>query len=288
MYKFALSVPDAWIELPKWQEASASARLKRIELSCNFAVMGARAGRIARLAASLQAAGTMEVASIHIPFGQGWSFASPNDELRHEAVENTVAFLDATRCLNCKNYTLHTCLEPIQPQERAASMAGIRRTIEELLPKAQEMGLSLNLEDLPRSCLGNTPEELAQIIDGFPEENVGVCMDVNHFCNCAERIPEAIGMFADRIRTFHISDYDGEDECHWYPGYGLIDWVAVMKAIRRIRQDVLLIFEVSGFLKVQPRRELHYEHFFKAAERNIFYLENAEELKKRIDEVQIL
>ncbi|MBR4221181.1 MAG: sugar phosphate isomerase/epimerase [Victivallales bacterium] len=288
MYKYALSIPDGWIESKSFCEASSKAKLKRVEFSCNAAVMGARAVRLANKAAKLQEAGVLEIGSVHIPFGAGWSFASPDEELRREAVSNTLTFLDATKCLNCKNYTLHTCLEPVLPEERAASMVGIRETIAELLPMAQRMGISLNLEDLPRSCLGNTPEELAEIIDGFPKENVGVCFDVNHFCNCAERIPSAIDMFADRIRTFHISDYDGEDECHWYPGYGVIDWEAVMAAVRRIEQDVLLIFEVSGFLKVQPRRELHYEHFFKAAERNIFYMENVVELKKRINEVTIL
>ncbi len=288
MYKYALSIPEGWIESQKWREASAKAKLKRVEFSCSASVMGARAVRLANMAAKLQEAGVMEIGSVHIPFGGGWSFASPDAELRKEAVDNTLMFLNACKCLKCKDYTLHTCLEPIAPEERAASMVGIRKTIEELLPTAQEMDISLNLEDLPRSCLGNTPEELAEIIDGFPKENVGVCFDVNHFCNCAERIPSAIDMFADRIRTFHISDYDGEDECHWYPGYGVIDWDAVMKAVRCIKLDVLLIFEVSGFLKVQPRRELHYEHFFKAAERNIFYMENVVELKKRIDEVTIL
>ena len=86
-------------------------------------------------------------------------------------------------------------------------------------------------------------------------------------------------------KTFKVRDYIVTREGNG--GYGVIDWQAVMNAVRRIKQDVLLIFEVSGFLKVQPRRELHYEHFFKAAERNIFYLENVAELKKRIDEVSI-
>ena len=287
MYKFALSIPDLWLDSPKWEAASRQAALKRVELSCNATVMGARAVRKARQAARLEEAGVLEVASVHIPFGAGWSFASPDDELRREAVDNTLAFLDACKCLNCKNYTLHTCLEPIAPEERKASLIGIRKTIAELLPKVQEMGVSLNLEDLPRTCLGNTPEELSEIIDGFPPEYVGVCFDVNHFCNCAERIPSAINMLSSRIRSFHLSDYDGEDECHWYPGYGRIDWEAVMDAIRRIQQDVLLIFEVSRFLSVQPRRELHYDLFYRAAKRNIFYLENVRELLSRINAVII-
>ncbi len=98
-------------------------------------------------------------------------------------------------------------------------------------------------------------------------------------------LPEYIDMCGDRIKTFHISDYDGIDECHWYPGIGIIDWGTVMDSIRKIKQDLLLIFEVSGFVHVPAWQEsyhkLPWEIPLRNAEDCAFFMENASELRRR-------
>ena len=56
-----------------------------------------------------------------------------------------------------------------------------------------------------------------------------------------------------RIRSFHLSDYDGIDEAHWIPGTGIIDWPSVMAAVRAIRHDVILILETVDLLGTTVR-----------------------------------
>ena len=62
-------------------------------------------------------------------------------------------------------------------------------------------------------------EELQAITSRFDPEHVGICMDVNHAMNRWREVPEMISVLAPRIRAFHINDYDGVDEMHWFPGH---------------------------------------------------------------------
>ena len=289
MYKYAISIPDKWLLDDDFQTAAAQSKLKRYEYSCSESVKGEDAYRKGKLACDLQKSGLIELGSIHIPFGGGWSFASPDENLRKEAVDNTLEFLDAFSCTGCKKYTMHTCLEPVADEIRQDAIKALTKTITEILPTAAKMGIYLNIENLPRTCLGNTPKELYDIIKDFPMDNLGVCFDVNHFCNCAEIIPQAIDLLAKFIRAFHISDYDGIDECHWYPGFGAVDWAAVMDRIRTLPNDLTIIFECSGFLAIpgwQSSKRKIYKCLFNGMQRNVFFMENAREIKQRIDALQ--
>ena len=288
MYRYAISVPDKIMADPVWLDALAQSRLNRIEFSCDANATADAIGEKVSAMAERQKLGQLTVGSVHIPFGSGWEFSSPAQSAHDQVVSRTAAFIEACAPLNCRNFTMHGCLEPVplEPRERHQHLLAFRRTLEELLPVARQYNVSINVEDLPRSCLGNTIEELAEMLDGFPLENVGVCFDVNHFCNCAERLPEGIRTFAPRIRAMHISDYDGVDETHWYPGLGIIDWPAIMDAVRELPNDTVLIFECFGFLVIPPHqnRTMDPKLRLKSFERNVFELENAAEIKRRIAE----
>ena len=291
MYQYATSVPDKIALETEWLEGLKRAKLKRIEYSCSGACTAENIGEKVRIMAELQDAGGVIIGSIHIPFGKTWEFADPDESKRKPASDKTAAFIRACAPLKCKNFTLHGCLEPVpwDNPERAEWIKAFRKTLSELVPVAKEQGISINVEDLPRSCLGNTAEELAVMVDGFPMEQVGVCFDVNHFCGHPEKLVDGIKLLAPRIRTFHISDYDGIDECHWYPGMGVIDWAGIMEAVKQLPNDVLLMFEVFGFLNAPKwqNRSIAPDVIMKSFERNVFYLENAAEIQRRINELKI-
>ena len=125
---------------------------------------------------------------------------------------------------------------------------------------------------------------------GFPENRVGICMDVNHASPRTADVPAIINRLAPRINSFHISDTDGIDECHWFPGQGIVDWPACMREIKSMDRDVLLILEVlrMGF----PDWQAHYHpnvlaSDLAAMEMNVLFLENAEEFTRRRVELAI-
>jgi sugar phosphate isomerase/epimerase len=90
------------------------------------------------------------------------------------------------------------------------------------------------IELLPRTCLGNTVEELGELIRRLGDETFGVCLDVNHLMDRYGELPDEIRKLGPRLITTHLSDYDGVDEKHWLPGRGVIDWKAVKEALGEI------------------------------------------------------
>ena len=159
-----------------------------------------------------------------------------------------------------------------------------RRSINELLPLAKQYGFSLNVEYLPRTCVGNCPEELEYLVAPFDSEYVGICLDVNHVMDRWRELPAIVARLAPRLRTFHICDYDGVDEKHWFPGQGIIDWPALMKAIRAIDHDVLLIYETRWQLdngNASPAWAV------RQVENSIWFLENCSDLVPRMASFQI-
>ena len=283
MYSYAASIPGKAFLRPEWRQAVEKAEMKRIELTVS-SEKDPDFPEIFRTVRSMAENGAIKVASIHLPFGGDvWPDCSSEDETaRKEWVLRFRRFLDLTAEAGAPLYTLHGSAEPIRPENRCGKLRALRRTLEEIVPELEKRDRTVNLEMLPRTCLGNCPEELEQAVDGLPA-CIGLNLDVNHLCGKPEQVPELIPRFGKRLRALHLSDYDGVDECHWYPGFGVLNWGGIIRSIRGLTQDVLLIFECFGFLNVPSFQNRSFDPsvFFENMKRNAFFVENAEEWEKR-------
>jgi len=236
-------------------------------------------------------AGELEILSIHLPFApfEELDIISTDESRRRIAAEKIAETIRLCAPLRPEAFTLHSGGEPNSPEERRAKIAAMRNTVRQLLPGIRAAGSVLNIELLPRTCIGNVPAELLEIVNGFPPDSVGICFDVNHLMEKYTQIPELIREAAPRIHAFHLSDYDGINECHWNPGEGLIDWPAVMSEIRRLPQKCLLILE-TAYAKppwIFPPYPLKPELMFRRAEHNAFFLEHVRELSERFANFEI-
>lgn len=182
--------------------------------------------------------------SAHFPFGGMWDISVLSEGRRKCAVAMIESLIRDHAELLAPNITVHASAEPPM-MEHPVRIDNVCRSLEELVPLAEEFGFSFNVEYLPRTCIGNSAEELQTIVSFFDKKHVGICLDVNHGMNRADKLPDIIRMLSDRIRTFHICDYDNVDELHWLAGLGCINWTEVMKAIREIPHDVYLMHEVK-------------------------------------------
>ena len=99
-------------------------------------------------------------------------------------------------------------------------------------------------------------------------------------------LPEIIGKLSSYIRTFHLSDFDGIDEKHWFPGQGIISWTDVMAAIRKVKGDPLLILETGYQLGLGLRQTDPWWHLKQVSD-CCFFLENCAELEKRIRDFKL-
>ncbi len=261
--------------LPGWREGLERSSLRTIEFSAGHTADSDAVRPHIRRLLEMRGAGLVDVASIHLPFFGAWNPSLPDAAARKEYQRKVAEFIRGAAGLGARNFTIHGSQEPILPEERAARISASRESILELAPVAESVGASLNVEVLPRTCLGNTAEEMAEMLDGMPE-SVGVCFDVNHLCGHPEKIGPGIRLLSDRLRACHISDYDGVDECHWHPGLGVIDWHEVMTAVGSVPHEVLLIFEITALKPpVWQNREMEWRPYFAAFERDRDFLESA-------------
>ena len=184
----------------------------------------------------------VEIWSIHIPFGGIYDISKVDEDERQAAVAANAADMEiSSRILKPKYFIIHASAEPISDEERAARFESSRKSLKELAAKAKVCGVGLLVEDLPRTCLGNTSTELLSIINGI--DNTDICFDVNHLLQ--ESHVSFVRNTKGRIKSTHMSDYDAVDERHWLPGKGVINWTELLKGLVAAGYTGPFMFEVT-------------------------------------------
>ena len=191
---------------------------------------------------------------VHIPFGRDWDFSSANEEKRLEAMRNFAEVAPLIDEYKPHCYIIHGSYEPVAPEDRGAQIAALKRSLSEMLKITRT---TIAVEILPRTCLLNTAAEANEIIDSMGSEQIRICVDVNHFLQ--EKSEEGILKLGSRIVTTHISDHDYENERHWMPGEGKIDWMAAIAAFEKIGYNGVFNYEVGASL---PDIKENYEGLF--------------------------
>lgn len=184
----------------------------------------------------------IEIWSVHLPFGGPYDISQVEDSSRQKAVELNLADMQqSARIVAPKKFVIHPSAEPISNEERSARIEASKKSLQELAAKAKELGIPLLVENLPRTCLGNTSTELLSIIDKI--DNTAICFDVNHLLIEEQRI--FVENAKEKIQSTHMSDYDRVDERHWLPGDGVINWNELLVALVDIGYKGPFIFEVG-------------------------------------------
>lgn len=180
--------------------------------------------------------------SVHLPFGYGWDIAHYDEDERDRVCESLKRVIDLTKCWGPRVYVLHGCLEPVAIEQRAVRIARSIRSLRELDEYASRFGARIALEDLPRSCLGNSSIETRAMAQAAG--NVPICFDVNHLLG--EKHEDFMKALASNVVTTHLSDYDGIDERHWLPGEGIVPWKDIVKTLMENGYRGPFLFELRA------------------------------------------
>lgn len=196
--------------------------------------------RIKEMKAKIDSAG-IGVWSIHLPFSRTLDISVLDDSLREANVRFMAEMIEQCEQFNPARLILHPSSEPIADSVRAQRIANARHSIAYLKKYADRIGAQLCIENLPRTCLGNTPEELLEIIRHVP--GVKACFDTNHYTQgSTEHFMEVLGR---HIGTIHASDFDLINECHWLPTQGKIDWNRFINDLRSYGYDGIFMYEAT-------------------------------------------
>lgn len=190
---------------------------------------------------SIKVGGNLKVWSCHMPFGKEYDYSTMDLAHNSAALDLALSYVKIVKTLGAKIAVVHGSAEPVLDQDRAQRIQIFRENLRTLAAAFKAEGIQVALEDLPRTCLGNTSKELLQIIDGI--DNVGICFDSNHMLM---ETPEAfVKACGKKIITTHFSDYDFLNERHWTPYLGKIDWPQVVAALVEAGYSGIAMFEVS-------------------------------------------
>ena len=181
----------------------------------------------------------LSVSSAHLPFGRLWDPSDPDAAARKDALERFRGLLDWAGGQRISIAVLHASWEPIPAGERPARLRAAAESIGLLGAYAKERGVALAVENLPRTCLGNTAAETLLLAEGA----AGICFDVNHLL--LESHAQFLAAAGARVITSHFSDYDFADERHWFPGAGRIDWPALLRGFAGSGCAGRVIFELD-------------------------------------------
>lgn len=209
----------------------------------------------------------VKIWSLHLPF-------YPFDKLdisKKSLADYTVKYLSdiilKASKIGIDKFIIHASGEPIEENDRQDRMETAKKSLRELCEVAKGVNAIICVEDLPRTCLGRSSDDIIELLSAH--KDLRACFDTNHLLN--EDNIDFIKKVGDKIVSLHVSDYDFINERHWLPGEGKNDWQGILKALKEINYSGIWLYEID--LKcpktiIRPR-DLTVEDFLKNA-REIF------------------
>ncbi len=193
--------------------------------------------------------------TIHTPMS-GINLTSTVEEIRKDSIARIADSMRLMGELGGDTAIVHPTGWP-GPGEPAASLENMglateiaHRSVCELIPVAENTGVRIALENLPAAGIPSRPltsmQELRAFIAGFPSDHVGLCLDTGHACISGFDPADQARVASERLMALHMQDVDGERDCHWIPGQGVINWSEFGAALEAIQFNGARTFEITN------------------------------------------
>ena len=152
MRRYAASVKefgDTFERAELYAAALERSKITRIELAFFPFVADNEASLIhGKIARQVKAARSVEISSVHLPYmggGKCWDPSAIDETVRQDVSRRLQQMIRDNADLMAPQATLHCSNEP-PLEEHPARLDQVSRTIEELLPLAEELDFSINVE----------------------------------------------------------------------------------------------------------------------------------------------
>lgn len=167
-----------------------------------------------------------------------------------KSVEQVKKWLDLFDAIGITSAVLHC--DRIRYEENVSVEDRISRNVEalkELCAYIEGREIRICIE----SCRSNFPlmgsaDEILYIIDSVGSDRMGVCLDTGHLNLTENKDQEKfILTVGNKLTALHIADNDKTSDQHIMPfGMGNVNWIAVMKSLKKIGYDGLFNYEIPG------------------------------------------
>lgn len=184
----------------------------------------------------------VQVWSFHLPFSWNAPIADPatlDIEAWKQTYEQDKPLIEGCGEAGVKYMVIHPSLEPYTLEEREAHIQAAIEHLGILSDLCKKNGVTLAVEDLPRTCIGNCSDEMLRIMES--NSDLRICFDVNHLFK--ESHVDFVKKVGKYIVTTHISDYDFLGEKHWFPMQGEINWRTLQAALELADYNGPFVYE---------------------------------------------
>lgn len=172
---------------------------------------------------------------------------SEYDEVREAWVKVCKHFIDVSGMLGCRFMNIHAPILPIlyarYRKYMKKALDNHAKSLRELVRYASGRDVIIILENIP-SPDAVTFKEYKGIMDKVP--GLKAHIDIGHcFMEGGMRaISSYINTFQDRLEHIHVSDNMGEQDEHLGIAQGAIDYVEVMKLLKKVGYDKGVTLEI--------------------------------------------
>ncbi len=193
--------------------------------------------------------------------GNTWlpSWIEPDEQRRQQRIDHTLNCLDLAHFLGSPCISVPPGGPPVE-RDQKASLALFRQGLEQVLPKAQALGVSILIEPEPGLLIENS-HQMQAFIQEFASPHLGVNFDVGHFFCVGEAPEAALETLFEKIGHIHIEDIAATREHHHLiPGLGALDYDTFFKRL------ALLHYSKDICLELYPYTETPSEAGLKSIE----------------------
>lgn len=202
----------------------------------------------------------VEIWSVHMPFYpfEKIELSSTDEDVRLHTVEVFKEIIKKASPVGINKFVIHPSGEPIDDDVRYSKLEACKKSLNCLAEFAGKYNGVICVEDLPRTCLGKNSDEILELLS--INDNLRACFDTNHLLG--ENNVDFIKKIGKKIATLHISDYDFEDERHWIPGEGKIDWKSLYNTLLEIGYDGAWVYEIAFSEEMIKKLRKNAENIF--------------------------
>ena len=137
--------------------------------------------------------------------------------------------------------------EDHDPTPNDICLARAKESVKKLLPKAEKLGVHLNMENIFFNGFLMSPMEMVDFVDGFDSPYVKVHFDTGNIMEY--QFPEHwIPILGNRIQNVHLKEYTKKGTDHSLETFrplldGTTNWPAVLEAFSKANYTGFLTFE---------------------------------------------
>ncbi|NMB13018.1 MAG: sugar phosphate isomerase/epimerase [Firmicutes bacterium] len=189
----------------------------------------------------------ISVQGFHSYHGPRENLSDVDHNLREQAVEKHKAVIRRAPLVGAKVVHLHpglSTLEEERQHSKTVLRSNLERSLDVLLPVAEESGVKLAVENMPLSY--GSPEDLVALMEAFDSPWLGICFDTGH-AHVRDGVKASLEVIGGHLVDLHINDNGGTLDLHLPPPYGTIDWPQFVSSLAEVGYRGPLILETIAW-----------------------------------------